>query len=217
MHYIVAVSLDMKNKTLGKLSFRSSGTFRKLVLAGGLGLITLSQAAGVVLAGPTPVPTNGSWVQFRWALGNPGGATSAIEEPLTFTVPGGDSAVLDVTDYALPGDQFKITDTLSGDMWTTTVPDDSVFAYEDDPDDAFRDSRYSSGSFDLGPGDYELDIEVIRLTTLSGSAGGIDTPSGCDENDAGFIRVNLASAVPEPGAALWLLGAGLFGGLRRRR
>ena len=214
----------MKTKIFSKLSFRSSGTFRKLVLAGGLGLITLTQASAA-LAGlvgvPKPVPTNGEWTQFRWAdidANNPGSPV-VIETPLTFTVPGGDSAVLDVTDYALPGDQFKITDAISGDMWTTSVPDDSSFADERDIDDAFRDSRWSSGSFNLGPGMYELEIELFRTSALNGSAGGPTDPFQGQGilNGGGFVRVNLASAVPEPGAALWLLGVGLFGGLRRCR
>ena len=181
-------------------------------------MIMLTQvSSGVVLSGPTPVFTNGDCLQFCWALGNPAGATRAIEQPLTFTVPGEDSAVLDVTDCALPGDQFKLTDNVSGLMWTTSVPDESSFTDEGNIDDAFADTRWSSGQFNFGPGFYELDIEVIRLTTLSGSAGENGVPSGGAQNGADFIRVNLGSAVPEPGAALWLLGAGLLGGLRRRR
>lgn len=196
----------MKTKTLSILSFGCSGAFRKLILAGGLGVMMLTQASVVVLAGPTLVATNGSWVQFRWALGNQGGPFNAIENPLTFSVSSGNTGIMDVTDYALPGDRFKLTDSVSGMMWETTVPFD-FNADESDPDVAFSRSQWSSGTFNLVPGSYSIDIEVTQQTTQANEI----------QNGAGFLRVNLASAVPEPGATLWLLGVGLLGGLRRRR
>lgn len=189
-----------------------SGAFRKLILAGGLGLITLTQAqaVNVNLGGPTPVPTNGDWVQFRWFDADPasGATTPSIDNPFEFTIPAGTTGILDVTDYALTGDEFSISDPVFGLIGSTSSSTINMGLDERDVDDAFANTDFSSGTFTLGPGTYSLDIDVTALSPLGNNI----------LNGGGFLRVNLqGTPVPEPGSAVWLLGVGLLVGARRRR
>ena len=205
----------MKSKILGSCAASRLASLRLFAVVGGLSLFVLTQAAGSVIHGPTPVPTNGSWIHFRWhAASVPvGDPVFSLDQPFTFTVPNGFIGKLDVTDFSLPGDQFRLTDAGSplGDTSTPTHID----ADESDPDVAFASTDWSSETFMLGAGAHSIDIEVIQFTTASGPVSGV-TPPGSVTNGGGFLRVNLV-AVPEPSLATWLLGVGLLVGLRRRR
>jgi|GEM_PF-1611529 len=115
----------------------------------------LFQILGTVGGSGQTLPTDGSWAPFSWVDG-PGVFNS--EGPFTFTV--GSAGFLDVTDAFVAGDQFEVYDdgVLVG---TTSYPLSDVDSTED-PDVAFSDPRWSSGSFQLGPGGHSITVRVIR-------------------------------------------------------
>ncbi len=166
--------------------------------------LTLANVQGsVALGGPTPLPTNGEWTQFQWFPPEPSGyngSLGALEDPYEFTLY--DYAYLDVTDYDLAGDIFQVYNNGALLGPTSMVPaGDDNSPNTPNPDVAFGDDTWSSGTFWLGPGDHSIHIDVIQQ-------------NGTVLNGGGFLRVR---AVPEPTAALWMLLAGLPVMLRRKR
>lgn len=166
--------------------------------------LTLANVQGsVALGGPTPLPTNGEWTQFQWFPPEPSGyngSLGALEDPYEFTLY--DYAYLDVTDYDLAGDIFQVYNNGALLGPTSMVPiGDDTSPNTPNPDVAFGDDTWSSGTFWLGPGDHSIHVDVIQQ-------------NGTVLNGGGFLRVR---AVPEPTAALWMLLAGLPVMLRRKR
>lgn len=146
-----------------------------------------------------PLPTDGTWTQFCWF----GGVGSLNDEgPFTFSPMG--PAVLDVTDAFIDGDAFDVLDGGTS-IGMTSIPVDTGSS-QGDPDLAFADPDYSSGSFALAAGSYSITLQLTAAAT--------GFTSGC-----GFLRVMPAAPTAPPLAlaalALALIGAGFF--LMRRR
>ena len=148
-----------------------------LVLAGRLAA-QVTNEGGVTSALGGPIVTDGSWVGFTWTAG-PGVLNDAGAG--TFT----GAFQLDITDFSRDGDRFEVYDfgVLIG---TTSVPVDDGFL-QGDPDLAFADPRFSSGSFVLGAGSHSITIRTIQIAT--------GLPDG-----AGFVRlVTVVPALPPTG------------------
>ena len=145
--------------------------------------VTLSRPGSPETA-PAPdssdeVPSDGSWELFRYwtVLGN----FNSIDGPHAITIPDGFTATLDVTDWSLTGDMFHIYDNGVGIGTTSEVPVTSA-AITLDPNVAFEDSRWSSGSLELAAGPHSLDFKVVQLNEQSLLGGG-------------FFRVTLSSGL----------------------
>ncbi len=123
---------------------------------------TLSQA-------DTPLD-EGSWTAFKNCRL---GVHCPAPAPFTFATASG--ACVSVTDAFLKGDQFEAFD--DGKLLGRTSPpisDDGI--NERDPDLAFADPRWSSGTFIVGAGSHSIDVQ------LTGSLAAPPT--------AGFLRVD---------------------------
>lgn len=111
-----------------------------------------------------------------------------------------------LTDCCIIGDRFKIswTGTAIGSFTTSDATAFDGTLGSTDPNVAFADVRNSTGSFNLGAGNYTMTLETVRLTT------GYSTGTG-------WIRADVTT-VPEPGT-IGLVAAGLIGlaGAARRR
>ena len=107
------------------------------------------------------------------------------------------STVFQITDGWQKGDRFEVFDFGTSIGVTSLVA--TVGGSTTDPELAFLDPTYSSGSFLLGAGSHSITIQAIASPWSGGAA---------------YFKV---AAVPEP-ATLLLLGAGLMGlaGLRRK-
>ncbi len=134
--------------------------------------------------------TLNSWQVFDF------GGVGTTSGPFTFSGP----ALLEVTDAFVPGDQFEVFDNgvLLGETSTPTFALINV----SDPDSAFGNPDFSSGSWALGDGPHSITIETIASLTGGGEA---------------YIQAD-STAAPEP-ASLILLGIGTIGavGVVRRR
>jgi hypothetical protein len=140
-----------------------------------------------------PLPIDGGWQEFQFGVVG----SYDTEGAYTFTGP----ALLIVTDAFIVGDQFAVYDNgvLLGD---TSVPNDTNPNLEvDNPNAAYANPVFSSGSWLLGPGDHSITIESI------------ESPEG-----AGGAFLQAECATPEP-ATIVLLGLGAIGaaGIARRR
>ena len=161
--------------------------------------LSAALTVGSLSAATLPI---GSWDTFSF-----GSAPS----PITFPTDGyqlslPSSGLLRVVDCCVIGDRFDVyIDSVFAFSTTAVAPgDDGVDAGLFDGDSAWADSRVSKGSILLGPGSYQIDINVVS-NAVGFSSGG------------GFIRADV-SDVPEP-ASVALCGAGLVGlvFLRRRK
>jgi len=131
----------------------------------------------------------GAWVPFQF--GDVGSMTDIA------VVIAADEPQVDVTDAFLSGDQFHVeflTTSVAGDTSLPTSVGDTI---SDDYDGAFADSRWSSGSFLVGPGSFTMRITVIQSPFGAGGAA-------------------YRTAVPAPGAVS-LLALGGLALVRRRR
>jgi len=129
-------------------------------------------------------------------------SASPVTEGYDFTI--SVPAILTVTDFANPGDKFKIYDDTT--LLATTTPFDGI---------PFGDGLgESSESFDLALDDPTFDGVQLVLTPASYKLR-IEVVSGLDDGSLG-VRIDT---IPEPStfalAALGLLG--LIGFARRRR
>jgi hypothetical protein len=157
------------------------------------GVLPATQADALVL--------DGGWDTFNWS----GGVSASWVQTFSFTLTG--SAILKVTDAFISGDMFDIFNfgVLLGS--TSAVPAGLGLSIVDDYDAAFADGDWSSASFTLGPGSYEITGTVAQIATGFSSGGG-----------ALRLDTTVPSPVPIP-AAGWMLVTALGGiaALRRRR
>jgi hypothetical protein len=133
------------------------------------------------------------------------GGTGWIDNPANgyqLTLTG--QARIDLTDRLLIGDQYRLF--VNGvNMMTTSTPNVFLNGFQTGATtfaQAWANPYLSKGSLYLGPGNYQLDIQVIRV------ASGVNYGSG-------WIQ---AVAVPEP-SVLLMLGVGIliFGLFMRRK
>ena len=198
--------LTKATNSMSHLITKREGWFSKrfihsFALGASLLLGGLAQIHGAVM-----VPTDGTWTKFQWFPTTPPALPLAVlDQPFDFSIPSGASATLDITDFALTGDVFRVEDLNGNFAPFDTSPSVSLGLSPDaaTPDQAFGDARWSSGSLALGPGNYSLNLSLIQQSTEVLNGGG-------------FIRVT-AAGVPEPSTAGWmLLSAGLVVFRRRR-
>lgn len=152
-------------------------------------------AAALSLVAATQAQATTLTVGSDWTFFSFGAEGSAWSDTFEFTLT--ESAVFKVTDAYLSGDQFAVYNfgSLLGLTSAPTTTGDSIGG---DYDAAFADPRWSSASFVLGAGSYQ----ITGLATLS--------PFG-----TGGAAVQLAP-VPEP-ETYAMLGAGVAALMLARR
>jgi hypothetical protein len=152
----------------------------------------------LTVPGDPPLIVGGGWQAFTWTAG-PG----SFNDEGAFTFVNSSPVRLTVTDACYDGDQFRIYDHGSPIGLTSTPVADGSFIGPF-PDLAVADPRWSSGTFLIGAGSHEIDLQIQEVASPYDSGGG-------------FLRADLA--VPAP-ATLALLGSGaasLIGFTWRRR
>ncbi|MGB3177203.1 MAG: PEP-CTERM sorting domain-containing protein [Albidovulum sp.] len=164
-------------------------------------LKALVVAAALVSAGPTRAATINLVADSGWDRFAFGAVGTTVSRNFSFTLVG--NAILTIVDGFAAGDKFEVfANALS--LGTTSDPMTGPTTVGMNFDTALADPNFSSGSFNLGPGSYNISLNV-----LARSAGG--------GNHIGAIRLDLA-AVPVPaGGALLLSGLGMAAFMRRRR
>ncbi len=149
---------------------------RLFVSAWSLRLLVISP----IMAATTLSP-DGEWQDFRWY--GIDGDFQSLNGPFSFTIPDGMIGVLDITDTHEVGDRFTLTDfdTLLG---TTPPPPTSIGEFTRDPNLAFTSPNWSSATYQLQPGEHEIQIETTPL------------PDG-PRLGGGFLRVGLLGESPQ--------------------
>lgn len=149
-----------------------------------------------------PVVIDGGWYGFCFGgtsgdpatVGCQNDATGTTGNDFTFTAT--DNVYLKVTDAFDHGDTFRVFNLVSF-LFATPVVGTSPGSVTD-PDLAFADPLYSSGSIVLGPGSYDIRIFVDASPWGGGGA---------------YMEVET---VPEPTSLALLGGALALGAIRRR-
>ncbi len=122
-----------------------------------------------------PITVNGGWVDFFWGSGEP---TTASPE---FTFEG--AACVSITDAFCRGDEFDLNDNFALVGSTSEVASDECEGGVEDPDLAYFDPSYSSGSFQLPAGSHLLSIDVTANPFDNGSAF-IRVDDSCPDSSA---------------------------------
>jgi hypothetical protein len=174
---------------------------RKMLVAMA-GAVLLAAGSGVSHAGAI---TPGSWIGFCFAGVNSPASSSGCVDPgpgtgNSFTFSLAAPAILAVTDTFLQGDVFSVLDSGSFLFTTSIVPQGS--GNVTDPNIAFADPTYSSGSILLAAGDHSIDI-FARISPFGGGQA--------------YMSVGVVP-IPEPEIyAMLVAGLGLMGFVARRR
>lgn len=167
--------------------------------------IMATVAAWPSRASAGPIVVDAGWYGF--CFGGVGSAATAgcqnegiATTGNSFTFVTATSVELKVTDAFQHGDQFDVF-VNAVLAFTTSLVAVNIVSTTGNPDLAFADPTYSSGSIILGPGAYSVDV----FTAASPFGGG-----------GAYLEVQQAQAVPEP-ASLLLFGSGLAALRYRRR
>lgn len=161
----------------------------------------------------TPILTNGTWYDFQWfqivppanplTPGNGGVFLPTGTLPFTFTIAGGSTALLEVTDLGLSGDRFDVLNGASSLGLTSSVPTGLDLGAPDDPSTAAGIANrnaavvnpgISNGAYVLGAGSYSININV--------------DPIGEIQHGRGSLRV---SSVPEGSPGMLAFGISMLG------
>lgn len=136
------------------------------------------------VAEKTALTVDGGWVFFNdCAIGSP-----CPDGPFTFTTTG--NACVSVTDAFLKSDEYEVFD-FGQSLGTTSpgVPDDGNS--QTDPDSAFADPEYSSGTFAVGTGSHSIDVQrTVGLPGLAAAFIRADSP-GTSFCDLGEVSAGL--------------------------
>ena len=145
--------------------------------------------------GDPPITVGAGWTSFSWSFG---GQPFNSEGAFTFT--SSTPVIVRVTDAGCTGDQFRIFDNGNAIGDTSPAPlDPDCIMSTTDPNVAFANSNWSSGSFTLGPGAHSITIQTI-----------VNPPHEV-QAAMGFIRVDPAPGVVPEASTVLLLGSGLAG------
>jgi hypothetical protein len=109
--------------------------------------------------------------------------------------------LLKVTDAFQHGDQFSVNVNSGAYLFNTSAVPPDPASSTGDPDVAFADPTYSSGSILLPAGAYSVDVFTMASPFGSGGA---------------YLEVE-SSAIPEPATPLLVVGGLAAGFLWRRR
>jgi len=183
-------------------------------------LTRFSLAAGMLslglanMAHASPITVNGGWYTFCVAgNGAPASVNSSLGGPCplssgiglagnTITFSSLFPTTLQVTDAFIAGESFRVV--INGTSFFTPLV--TPFGARDvsDPNAAFVNTNFSSGSWTLGPGNHNVDIFAVAPTSTGSGA---------------YVQVITATAtVPEPSTyTLLLSGLLAFGAARSRR
>jgi hypothetical protein len=157
-------------------------------------VVVMAVAFAAVSATAAVLPVSTSWSTFNWN-GGPG-----VMATPSFDLTTGGLTTVQVTDAYVVGDQFEVYVDGLLKLTTNSVPYDPVWT--DSGDVAWADPHFSKGWFDLGAGDY-----LIEVKTIAGM-----------NNGTGYIRAIQGEAVPEPmSLVLGAMGLAAMGGLRKLR
>lgn len=184
----------------------------------GLYLATAFATAFATSTQAVTLAADGTWHEFviDELLGNTLDWIDDNGDALTFSFTLAQPGILKVVDLGFRGDVFRIHNMadaqLVGD--TSSVPNPNVFEESPvlDADTAFANPQFSSGSFELDAGAYEITGTLIQSAFYDDE--GVEFTGSLN---ATFGSVSL-TAVPLPGSAwLFCAGASLLGLVKRRR
>jgi len=167
----------------------------------GLFVSTASAAIAATILAATQSQAATLALDGEFTLFNFGDVGSVSDRTFQFEVAPGTQVVFDVTDAYLAGDIFEVVDATLGSLGTTAfVPADAGNS-QLDPGLTYTDSSFSSGTFLLGSGSFDISIVAVESPFNSGT---------------GYVRGNVI-AVPEPLTILGTATAAGIGMIFRRR
>lgn len=159
-----------------------------------------------------PIIAGSGWQSFSWTS-----AQGGLQTESAFTFTNAAPVTVKVTDAYVPGDRFSLSDNGSPVGLTSQVNGGPAGLWTDNPNVAFLNPAYSSGTFVLAAGVHTLLLTDIQSPNgFPGGAAFLRLDNGGNGGGGGVASVGSA---PEPGT-LALVGmslAGLAVGRLRRR
>ena len=198
-------------------------------------LVFILSACPIVVSATTVDPVTVSldkdsgWKEFRFDLNDRDGVwldpdADPEKQPLgalSFHVVLTDTATLEVTDAFRWGDVFRVLAN-GTELGSTSDPEETEYTGDDyfrDYDAAFNDIRWSSGSWNLGPGEYFI-TGYVTTSELRGR-GALRLIDFEQSSTGAFIEQTETpntTPVPLPGSLSLMLGAGaIAASISRRR
>jgi len=174
------------------------------VCLGGLAALLASGIAAPAVAAPSAIFPGQAWTRFCFGAAGSEAADCGSGDALNpfFTIAGGTTTTIEVTDAFLPGDIFRIELNNGSEVFFSSAADLAA-PFEADPDAAFLGGRFSRAAITLDPGFNSFRIFADTSPFLAGGA---------------FVRVVLEPTIGVPApAAFTLFGLALAGLLAARR